>query len=208
MRRVLLLGAGGHGRVVADMAELAGWSDVQFLDDRWPELQDNLAWRVIGTLADLNKLAAPGTVALATVGDNAYRLRCHRQLVQMNIEIPSIVHPSAVISSHARIGRGTVIMANAVVNAGAEIGDAVIVNTGATIDHDCRIADGVHVSPGAHLAGGVSVGEETWLGIGSAVREGIRIGRGVICGAGAAVVSDVADNMRVVGVPAGRRGDR
>jgi sugar O-acyltransferase (sialic acid O-acetyltransferase NeuD family) len=202
MKGLLLLGAGGHGRVVADMAEASGWESVEFLDDRWPEMSNNLAWPVVGKMADLSRFLDHEIAALATVGDNRFRLGCHRKLTRRDVVVPSIVHPSAIVSSHTHIGAGTVIMPNAVVNAGAVVGESVIINTGATIDHDCRIADGVHISPGAHLAGGVWVGEESWVGIGSAVKEGTRIGRGVICGAGCAVVADIEDDMLVVGVPA------
>jgi sugar O-acyltransferase (sialic acid O-acetyltransferase NeuD family) len=201
-KRLLLLGAGGHGRVVADIAEMSGWKNVEFLDDRWPEISVNLTWPVIGKLADLGRFLDYETVALASVGDNRLRLRCHRRLTQMDIMVPSVVHPSAIVSSHARIGSGTVVMANAVVNVGAVVGESVIINTGATVDHDCHIADGAHISPGAHIAGGVSIGEESWVGIGSAVKEGLKIGCRVICGAGAAVVADVEDDVQVVGVPA------
>ncbi|WP_336802185.1 acetyltransferase [Kaistia sp. MMO-174] len=199
--RLLLLGAGGHGRVVADIAEASGWQDVSFLDDRWPQLAQNLAWSVIGKV-DEGIESLGGAAAFVTIGDNRSRLRLLRRLMATGATIPVLVHPSAVVSRHAVLGAGSVVMPNAVVNAGAVIGDGVIVNTGATIDHDCRLADGVHVSPGAHLAGGVSVGEASWVGIGAAVRESIRIGAGVMIGAGAAVVSDIPDLQIATGVPA------
>jgi len=200
--RLLLLGAGGHGRVVADMANAAGWPDVVFLDDRWPRLQQNLVWPVIGPFESLAESQYRQHAALVTIGDNSTRLGLLRRLQNLEARIPVLAHPSAVVSRYATLGAGTVVMPNAVVNAGAVLGDGVIVNTGATVDHDCRLADGVHVSPGAHLAGGVEVGEASWIGIGAVVRENVRIGAGVIVGAGAAVVSSIPDQQIATGVPA------
>ncbi|MBZ9674732.1 acetyltransferase [Mesorhizobium sp. ES1-1] len=198
---LFLLGAGGHGRVVADIAEATNWTDTAFLDDRWPAFSQNLAWPILGTFRDLAARARAGGAVLVTIGGNHTRLNLHRELRE-NYFIPTLIHPSAVVSPHATIGAGCVVMANAVINAGARIGDAVIVNTAATIDHDCRLADGVHISPGAHLAGGVDVGEASWVGIGSAVREGVVIGADVVVGAGAAVIADIQDGRMAAGVPA------
>lgn len=198
--RLLLLGAGGHGRVVADIAEANGWQDIAFLDRRWPDLRSNLAWPVIGTADDLRSLA--GASALATIGDNRLRLEVHGSLVASGCLVPTLIHPSAVVSPHATIGRGAVIMPNAVVNAGARVGEAVIVNTGAVVEHDCSLGDGVHVSPGACLAGQVSVGVASWIGIGAVVREMVAIGRDTIIGAGSVAVSDIGDSHIAFGTPA------
>jgi sugar O-acyltransferase (sialic acid O-acetyltransferase NeuD family) len=203
--RLLLLGAGGHGRVVADIANAAGWSDVAFLDDRWPLLQQNLAWPVIGVFETFAGSGYRHQAALVTIGDNPSRLRLLRWLQDMDAQIPVLTHPSAVVSRHATLDAGSVVMPNAVVNAGAVLGEGVIVNTGATVDHDCRLADGVHVSPGAHLAGGVVVGEASWIGIGAVIRENVRIGAGVMIGAGAAVISHIPDQQIAAGVPARAR---
>ena len=202
---LLLLGAGGHGRVVADIAAATGWVDVAFLDDRWPALSWNLAWPVLGAFADLAARAIERPTTLVTMGGNRSRLRTHRNLRERAYFIPTLIHPSAVVSPHATIGAGCVVMANAVINAGARIGEAVIVNTAATIDHDCRLADGVHVSPGAHLAGDVDIGEASWVGIGSAIREGVVIGADVVVAAGAAVIADIEDGLMAAGVPATMR---
>ena len=200
--KLLLLGAGGHGRVVADIAAATGWRGIAFLDDRWPALSQNLAWPVLGNFGDIAARAADCTAMLVTIGGNRSRLQTHRDLCERICFIPTLIHPSAVVSPHATIGAGSVVMANAVINAGARIGEAVIINTAATIDHDCCLADGVHVSPGAHLAGGVDIGEASWIGIGSAIREGIVIGADVVVGAGAAVVADIDDRLMAAGVPA------
>ncbi|RWP10334.1 MAG: acetyltransferase [Mesorhizobium sp.] len=204
-RRLFLLGAGGHGRVVADMAEVLGWRDIAFLDGLWPKLKRSLIWPVVGTFDDLPLAEASPCHVCATMGNNRTRLAVHRKLVRTGFVAPSLIHPSAVVSPHASVGSGTVVMPNAVINAGAVIGDAVIVNTGATVDHDCQLGDGVHVSPGAHIAGEVVIGEASWIGIGAVVRETVSIGRGVTVGAGAAVIFHIADEQLVTGVPARRK---
>ena len=194
MKALRIIGAGGHGRVVADIAEQLGYSDIAFLDERFPELSSSGVWKVVGK--------AVGTIleehALA-IGDNRKRLSLVEQLDVLPI---SLVHPSAVVSPHARIGPGSVICAGAIVGPFAKLGRACIINTGASVDHDCELSDAVHVSPGAHLAGSVSVGKCTWIGIGATVRQNITIGKDAIVGAGAAVIDNVHDSARVGGVPA------
>lgn len=199
-RALAILGAGGHGRVVADCAEALGWARIDFFDDGGGAASG--PWPVVGRIADFDGRVADYDAVIVGIGDNRTRLRLHRDLAGRGATLATLVHPSATISRHAGIGAGTVIFAGAVVNVGAVVGEACILNTGAGVDHDCRLADGVHVSPGAHLGGGVSVGECGWIGIGAAVRHVVSIGRDVQVGAGAAVVSDVADDLVVVGVPA------
>jgi sugar O-acyltransferase (sialic acid O-acetyltransferase NeuD family) len=201
IRRLLVLGAGGHGHVVADAAIDAGFDEVAFLDDQPPQLNPAIPFSVIGGFGDLGGHADWGS-AIAAVGDNALRLHLVDRIRRSGFEAPSVIHPRAVVSRHARFGAGCFLAAGAVVNIGASLGDAAIVNTGATIDHDCVLGEGVHVSPGAHLGGNVTVGDRTWIGIGAAVRHGVSIGKDVIVGAGASVVRDVPDGETVIGVPA------
>ena len=196
---LFILGAGGHGRVVAEIAEATGWDDVRFLDNRWPGVDANLHWPVVGR--GLQALP-PGARVFVAIGLCGKRMDLLQQVSAQGHIVLHLIHPTAFVSRHATLEAGTVIMPQAAINAGAVLGRGVIVNTGATVDHDCRIGDGVHISPGVHLAGGVSVGEGTWIGIGAVVREGIQIGANAMVGAGAAVVSHVPDGARVVGVPA------
>ncbi|MBX3575926.1 MAG: acetyltransferase [Rhizobiaceae bacterium] len=205
--RLLIVGAGGHGRVVADAALEAGFADIAFLDDSVAANPTSGPFAVIGPLADIERLAGAWPSAIAAVGNNARRLELLARLRGAGYATPLVRHPAAALSRHATVGAGVFVAAGAVVNIGARLGDAVIVNTGATIDHDCVLADGVHVSPGAHLGGTVKVGPRSWIGVGTAVRHGLTIGSDAIVGAGAAVVSDVADDITVVGVPARRRLD-
>lgn len=201
MRSLAILGAGGHGRVVADCAEAAGWSGITVFDDL-PGALPRGPWPVVGTGSDLIGRLSDFEGAVVAIGDNATRLDWHRRLAALGGRLTSIVHPRATVSSYARLGVGTVVFAAAAINIGANLGQAVIVNTGATVDHDGDLADGVHISPGANLAGGVRVGEASWVGIGASVREGVTIGKRVRIGAGAVVVKSIEDGLTVVGNPA------
>lgn len=202
MKRLAILGASGHGKVVADIALAAGWTQVVFFDDAWPQRQRNGHWDIAGNSAALVGALDGLDGVVVAIGDNATRWDKHRQLSAAGARMATLTHPAASVSPFARIGLGSVLMAGAVVNADAELGEASIVNTGATIDHDCRLGHAVHASPGVHLAGGVGVGALSWLGIGSVVVNRVQIGERVTVGAGSVVTRDVASNTRVVGIPA------
>jgi len=202
VKRLAIVGAGGHGSVVADAALAAGWESVVFFDDAWPDLTSVGPWTVAGRSADLVRDATRFAGVVVAIGENAVRLAKLRELSGRGVAIVSIVHPSAVVSPHAVLGAGCVVFAGAVINPFAQLGAGCIVNTSASVDHDCRLADGVHVSPGAHLGGGVTVGESTWIGMAASVKQCVRVGERVVVGAGAAVVADVPDGLTVVGVPA------
>lgn len=194
--RLILIGAGGHGKVVAETATILGYQEIVFADSAWPDRIANGRWPIVMAQPTIDN---PATI-FCSVGDNVIR---ERLFVSFPLHCsPSLLHPAATVSPSVRIGAGVFCQAGAVVNADAVIGKGVILNTGCSVDHDCRIGDFVHISPGAHLAGDVHVGSRTWIGIGASVRQGIRIGSDVVIGAGAAVVSDIADHSRVGGVPA------
>jgi sugar O-acyltransferase (sialic acid O-acetyltransferase NeuD family) len=202
-KRVLaLLGASGHGKVIADAALVSGWDDVVFFDDRWPALNINGRWPVVGDTRMLLERAYRFDAAVVSIGNCRIRLDKQLELQAAGVSIATVIHPHACVSPFAHIGAGTVVMAGAVVNVDARVGDAGIVNTGATVDHDCVLAQGVHISPGAHLSGDVKVGVRTWVGVGAAVRQGITIGDDVMVGAGAVVVKPVESRATVVGNPA------
>lgn len=202
MRRLAILGASGHGKVVADCAELCGWESVIFFDDAWPDKRMNGAWSVVGDTADLLRRVGEFDGVLVAIGNNTVRQARLRLLAEQGGVLPVLVHPSAVVSRFASLGAGSVVFAGAVLNADCTVGAGAIINTGATVDHDCVLGDAVHISPGAHLAGGVVVGDRSWVGIGSTARQLVRIGFDVVVGAGAAVVADVVDGCVVTGVPA------
>lgn len=200
--RLALLGASGHGKVVADTAEACGWESVVFFDDAWPAIVKNGAWSVDGNTAELLRRLSEFDAVLVAIGDNRIRLAKLTHLAAVGARLTSLIHPAAVVSPYAVLADATVVFAGAVVNAYAQIGMGCILNSGCSVDHDCVLAAAVHVSPGARLAGGVQVGERAWVGIGACVRQSVRIGSDVMVGAGAAVVADVVDGVTVVGVPA------
>lgn len=204
MNRLAILGASGHGKVVADTAECCGWQSVEFFDDAWPGVQKNGVWPVVGDTAALMCRLADFAGVLVAIGNNRIRQAKLHELQAEGARLVKLIHPAATVSRYAVIGDGTVVFAGAVVNAGARINLGGILNTGCSIDHDCLLGDAVHISPGARLAGGVRVGDLSWIGIGASVRQLVRIGAHAMVGAGSAVVSDIPDDVTVAGVPAKR----
>lgn len=195
--RLAILGAGGHGRVVAESAVALGWEVVFFDDGRDGDID---GWPVVGNFADIFDVA-PDSVLVA-IGDNRTRLSRLQQLSERGLRLATVIDPSAIVSVSARIGEGSFIARGAVVSTGATLGRGCIVNTSASVDHDCQIASAVHLSPGVHLSGSVRIGDCSWLGTGSSVRNNVTIGHDVVVGAGGAVVNDIGNGLIVVGVPA------
>ncbi|MCF7504169.1 acetyltransferase [Vibrio sp. L3-7] len=202
MNRCAILGASGHGKVVADIAECNGYSQIDFFDDRWPQLTRHECWAVQGNtealLADVEKY----DLVVVSIGNNTVRLEKQRILKDAGGTFKALVHPKAIVSHYAQVGAGSVVMANAVVGSFANVGQACIINTSSSVDHDCVLLDGVHISPGANLAGNVNVGEGAWIGIGAQVKQLINIGSFSVIGAGATVVSDIPNNKVAFGIPA------
>lgn len=209
MKSLVIVGAGGHGAVVADAAACAAtWSRITFYDDLWPSLQDTTGYPVAGTIAALRHRVAdgwpPGLQLLFAIGDNRIRMALTQEFLGLGADLATIVHPAAVISRSSAIGPGTVVCARAVVNPRSRVGIACIVNTGAVVEHDVDIGYGTHIGPAAALAGDVRVGSLVTIGIGACVIPGMKIGDGAIVGAGASVVRDVEPGSTVVGTPARR----
>jgi len=207
--KLIVYGGSGHGRVVADAALAAGFDVLGFADDNPAKRNTTLlGMKVIaGGVDEVVALCrAHGAYAVVGIGNNQSRQKLYDALMAQQVNIATVVHPSAVISKFARIGRGTVIFANVAVNCDTIVGNNVILNTGCTVDHDNAIGDHVHLSPGVHLGGTVTVGEGTHVGIGASVRNNLVIGAWSVIGAGSAVVKNVADRRLVYGVPAMERG--
>ena len=202
MERLAILGASGHGKVVADCAQRVGWKEIVFFDDAWPACHDNSSWRVAGDTDVLLRELSQYDGVIVAIGNNKVRLAKHAEFVSHGASIVSVIHPSAVVSKYVNIGSGSVVMPCAFINVDSKLGDCCIINTGATVDHDCILGDGVHVSPGANLAGGVSVGNGAWIGIGANIRQMIHLGKYSVVGAGAVVVHDIVEECTVAGVPA------
>jgi sugar O-acyltransferase (sialic acid O-acetyltransferase NeuD family) len=206
---LVIWGASGHAKVVADVAENADFRVVGFVDDLRPELDGTPFFGacIVGSREGLLALRDQGLRHLVIgFGHCRGRMAVAQWAVEQGFVLPTLVHPSAVIASSARLGRGTVAAAGVVVNPDAVVGANAILNTSCSVDHDCQIADGAHICPGAHLAGDVTVGEASWIGIGSSVREGVNIGHDVMIGAGSAVLADIPDEVVAYGSPARVRG--
>lgn len=209
VRSFLIWGGGGHGKVVADVVRALGHAIIGYVDRDPAKLHQAVepgGARVVLTegalLATVQAQAGypldANAIALA-VGGNAARQRCYHQLG--TLDLPALVHPSAICSPSARVGGGSVVFPLAVLNADARVGAVVVVNSGAIVEHDCVLADAVHISPGATLGGGVRVGERSWIGAGATVIHGISVGSDVVVGAGAVIIRDVPDGVTIVGNP-------
>ena len=209
MSRLVIVGAGGHGKVCADVAALMGnWDEIVFVDQKYPEVKSCGPWPVVAAdieiAAAMDNISDASTSFFVAIGDNHIRDKVHAACKKIGCHPVALIHPSAIVANDTQIGLGTVVCAGAVLNIGAKIGDCSIINTGATIDHDCLIAKAVHISPGAHLAGEVTVGEYSWLGTGVSTKQVLNVGSNVVIGVGAVVVHDCIEPGTYVGVPAKR----
>ncbi|NKB50032.1 MAG: acetyltransferase [Alphaproteobacteria bacterium] len=202
-QQVIILGAGGHGRVCAEVAVRCGFAIVGFCDPARSLDQVVNDIPVIATDDEALLRAWPdGTQLFVAVGENARRVACGEFARRQGIALAILVDPSAIVSETAAIGAGSVVMANVVINANANIGAHCILNTACTIDHDGDLADGVQIGPGVRAAGDVTVGKQAMVGVGASLIPGVHVGHNSTIGAGAVVTTDVPDGVTVVGIPA------
>ena len=199
---VIIIGAGGHAKVIADIVLCSGDNLIGFLDDdaRMQGMEVFKGYKVIGKISDYSQYSDKYFVV--AVGDNRTRVKIVED--HDNLKWYTAIHPDAVISDTAKIGEGSVVMAGAVINPDTIIGKHCVINTSCSIDHDNKIGDFVHISPGAHLAGTVLVGDMSWICAGAIVINNINITENVVIGAGAVVVSDLEKSGVYVGVPVKR----
>jgi len=202
-KKLLIIGASGHGKVVADIAlKMKKWSHIAFLDDD-ESLKQSLGLDVIGTSKDTDEYINDWDFFVA-IGSNSTREKIQVNLNSKGATIPILIHPHAIIGEEVEIASGTVVMAGAIINSSTKIGEGCIINTAASVDHDNLIEDFVHISPGVRLAGTVKVGHGSWVGIGSVVSNNKEIAACTILGAGALVVKDIIESGVYVGVPVRR----
>ena len=194
MNRLVIIGAGGHGRVVASVAKLNGYEEVIFLDD---DLSlDNIS----GAVCDYRKYS--DSDFFVAIGNNLVREKISSELVSDEINIVSLIHPKAIVDETVAIGKGSIVMANAVINAGVTIGKGCIINTSSVIEHDCVIGGYSHVSVSTVLAGTVNIGVRCFIGANATIINNISVCNDVTIGAGAVVVKNITDAGIYIGVPA------
>jgi sugar O-acyltransferase (sialic acid O-acetyltransferase NeuD family) len=203
--KVLVLGAGGHAQVVADILRSQGLAGericfVGYLDDRAAALRASLGADVLGTLADC--AFTDHEALIVAIGCNTVRQQLFEQAAELGERFAIAKHPATTVASNVRLGPGTMVCAGVVLNTMAVVGANTIINTAASVDHHCHIGSHVHIAPGAHLGGEVNVGEGALIGIGALVLPGKTVGAWAVVGAGAVVISDVPPGATVVGVPA------
>lgn len=198
--KLLIIGASGHGKVIADIAlKMNKWKSIVFLDDD-ENIKQSMNIKVISKSSDVSKYIQDYDIFVA-IGNNSTREKFQENLEELGASIPVLIHPDAIIGEQVEIESGTAVMAGVIINCCTRIGKGCIINTATTIDHDNIIEDYVHVSPGANLAGTVRVGKGTCIGIGSVISNNISIIENCKIGAGAVVVKDIDEVGTYVGVP-------
>ena len=190
-KSIYIYGASGHGLVVADVAKSCGYENIVFLDD--DKSKGFLTFEDIKENRDYH-------IAFG-IGNNQIRAKLYKKVRENGFFTPTLIHPSSIISSSARIEEGTVVMPNVVVNAKAYIGKCVILNSSCVVEHESIIGDFVHISPKVAIAGDVKIGDFTHIGIGSSVIQCLEIGKNSIIGAGSVVVKNIRDFKKAYGNP-------
>lgn len=197
LNRLIIIGASGHGKVIADIAIKNGYKDIVFLDDD-ENVKECAGFLVVGKASQAESMNGDKIVA---IGDAKVRERIQEKLEN----VIKLIHPDAIVNRRVKIGEGSVVMAGVVINSDAVIGKGCIVNTGASVDHDCVVGNFVHISVGTHLCGTVTVGDKTWIGAGATVSNNVNICENCMIGAGAVVIKDIEEPGTYVGVPAKRK---
>lgn len=200
MKRLIIIGASGHGKVISDIAIKNGYKDIVFLDDN-ENIKSCAGFIVAGKVEEFNKMMDSDFIV--AIGNAKIRRKIQNKIPRANVI--TLIHPNAVIGKDVEIGCGTVVMAGAVINSGATIGTGCIINTSCSVDHDCKIDDFVHISVGSHVAGTVSIGKDTWIGAGAVISNNIQICKNCIIGAGGVVIEDIYEPGIYIGTPVKKR---
>lgn len=196
IKNLAIIGAGGHGKVVGDIALLNNCENISFFDDKVDQIKKNVfPFNIVGSLDDLKNCLNDFDAFFVAIGDNVSRYNNIKWLKKEKLNITTLIHPTSSISKFSSIGVGACVMANAVINTGSLIQDGVIINSSASIDHDCIIKDYAHISPNCSLSGNVKVGKFSHLGTGTIVHPGIKIGNNVKTAIGTKIYKDTLDNQ-------------
>ena len=202
MTKLMIIGAGGHGRVVADCAEATKqFEQVVFADAIYSKTKSISHWPIVTCDKNWRNFKDEYEFIVA-IGNNNTRLKLSKEIEQLGGKLASLVHPKATVSQYATIGDGSVIFANALVSVDCQIGVACIINHNASIDHDVVLGDGCHIAPGCNISGGVKLGQNVWAGVGATIIQSRQIANDVYLGAGTVVISDIAQRGTYVGNPA------
>ena len=201
MRRLLIHGTAGQGKVVLDCAQNY-YENITFLTNDLNSEKISDFKIIFEQETSIEYIQENFDELIVAIGDNKARLKLTEKYISVGIKLATIIHPNASVSRFAKIDCGTVICANAVIGPFAELGKANVVSTGGIIAHDCRFEDGVRVSPNAVVAGSCVIGKNTWVCIGANIADKIRIGKNSVIGAGSVVLKDVPDNVLMAGIPA------
>ena len=191
-KKLAIIGAGGHGKVVGEIALLSKYETVDFFDNRVEQI-NSFPFRLINTVDNLEKYLNDYDAFFVAIGDNEVRANKIEWLKKLNLKIASLVHPKSTVSKFSSLGKGSCVMANAVINPGSQIKEGVIINTSVSIDHDCTIEDFAHISPNSSLSGCVKIGKFTHLGTATSVHPGINVGDNVKTVVGSSIYKDILD---------------
>jgi len=205
-RKIVLIGGGGHCKVVISILKKLDTFEIVSIVDNYKSESFISGIKIIGTDDDLKDIYKNGTqYALITVGsvkDNTKRYKLFNMVKEIGFKFPVIISPEAIVDKSLKIDEGTVIMPGSIINIDSSIGKNCIINTGAVIEHDCKIGDHCHIAPGVHISGAVNIGKLSFIGIGATMIQGIKIGKNVTIGAGSVVIKDISDNVIALGNPA------
>ena len=193
MKKIAIIGASGHGKVIGEIALLNDYEIIDFFDEKYNEIK-NYPFKIIGNLKNLETNFNFYDDFFIAIGDNKVRFDKISWLKNKKKNIVDLIHPKSTISQFSSIEPGSCVMANAAINAGTFIKEGAIINTSSSIDHDCLIEDYAHISPNCSLSGNVSVGKFTHLGSGTSVHPGINIGQNVKTGIGSKIYKNILDN--------------
>ena len=204
---MILIGGGGHARVLIELINEGGdYQIAGILDPNLKVGEQVKGIPVLGTDTELSLLQEQGVqnvaIAVGSVKSNDLRITLFEQCHQLGLNMPSLVHHRAILSTDVSLSAGVQIMAGAIIQTDTTIGAGTVINTGAQVDHDCQIGNHAFLAPGVVLSGGVTVGDRAFVGAGAVVIQGVNIGEQAVIAAGAVVVQDVADGALVKGVPA------